>query len=151
VTGNGSLGVKNGSAYSTENFYFRIVSCMFDNLVRILLSPDDWIIANQVKCSLVAENDFAQKQLVLFKAFQSIGTKSLRHDRYAAFESCTAGNTIAYAALSTLSCMRDTTKFIACPPCEEAEKRRNNTFHGLVTWLSAQILLLSTNATSFSK
>lgn len=69
-----------------------------------------------------------------------------------AVEICMAGKTVAEIAPSTLSC-DDITQCLANPSCRflrTAGKRRKNTFHSLVTRLSAPIIILSSNAVTFS-
>jgi hypothetical protein len=59
---------------------------------------------------------------------------------------------LGYVTLSTLSCERHHVVLCCTALWVSAttEKRSANTPHSLFTWSSAQILLLSTNATSFS-
>jgi hypothetical protein len=60
---------------------------------------------------------------------------------------------VCYVALSTLSYER-ITQFPACPPfvfLRNEEKRFTNILHSLVAWSSGRIIILSTNATTFSK
>lgn len=87
-------------------------------------SPDDYMMAIRLswraKGSLVTENNFAQKQIVLFRSGSAHRYRSLSDvvDHWAltpaALEICTAWKTIAYVASSTLSCERY--QLIPCLP-----------------------------------
>jgi hypothetical protein len=158
VTRSGSSGEREWSvhlcsAYSTENIHLLTVSRMFEiwcgfcdpQMIRLwwFTFPDKLKVASSPKVILSQNNLSPSRQFVI-----SVQNLSNVVNRWASTP----------AAVRNLCGRKDgllrSTQFPACPPfvfLRNEEKRFTNILHSLVAWPSGRIVLLNTDATSFSK